>query len=109
MDQPAAVKEALEALHDVRVGDRAAPRRRERSWQLARPIVDAAMLAVAFLAAAVGASSAGVTPPSTASRRACSDAASASSTSDSGTPVTRWSRDQSGSRPSTAAPARTRR
>ncbi len=48
-------------------------------------------------------------PPSTTSRRTCSAAASASSTSGSGTPVTRWSSDQSGSRPSTAAPARTRR
>jgi exopolysaccharide biosynthesis polyprenyl glycosylphosphotransferase len=67
MDQPAAAKEALEALHDLPVVDRVASRRPERSWQLARPIVDAAMLAVACLAAAVGAESAGVTAPPTAS------------------------------------------
>jgi exopolysaccharide biosynthesis polyprenyl glycosylphosphotransferase len=69
MDQPAAVNEPVEAVHDLPVVERAAPARRrtERSWQLARPIVDAAMLVVACVAAAIGSASAGVMAPPTAS------------------------------------------
>ena len=52
MEKPAAVKEAVQAVHDLPVVDRVAGRRPERSWQLARPIVDAAMLGVACFAAA---------------------------------------------------------
>jgi exopolysaccharide biosynthesis polyprenyl glycosylphosphotransferase len=67
MEQPAAVKEAVQAVHDHPVADRVASHRPERSWRLARPIVDAAMLAVACFAAAIGSASAGVTAPPTAS------------------------------------------
>jgi exopolysaccharide biosynthesis polyprenyl glycosylphosphotransferase len=67
MEQPAAVREAVQAVHDLLVVDRAVSRRPERSWRLVRPIVDAAMLAVACLAAAIGSASAGVTAPPTAS------------------------------------------
>jgi exopolysaccharide biosynthesis polyprenyl glycosylphosphotransferase len=69
MDQPAAVNEPVEAVRDIPVVERAAPARRrtERSWQLARPIVDAAMLAVACVAASIGSASAGVMAPPTAS------------------------------------------
>ncbi|HKH31841.1 MAG TPA: exopolysaccharide biosynthesis polyprenyl glycosylphosphotransferase [Gaiellaceae bacterium] len=69
MDQPAAANEALEAVHDFPVVERAAPARRrmERSWQLAQPIVDAAMLVIACVAAAIGSASAGVMRPPTAS------------------------------------------
>jgi exopolysaccharide biosynthesis polyprenyl glycosylphosphotransferase len=61
--QPAAAKEAVQAVHDLPVLDRAARRRTERSWQLARPIVDAGMVAVACVAAAIGSAAAGVTAP----------------------------------------------
>src|SRR4029450_5806929 len=61
--QPAAAKEAIQAVQDHPVFDRVARRRTERSWQLARPIVDAAMVAVACVAAAIGSAAAGVTAP----------------------------------------------
>jgi exopolysaccharide biosynthesis polyprenyl glycosylphosphotransferase len=67
MDQPAAVTEALEATSDYGAVERVERRRPERSWQLARPIVDLTMLAVACFAAAIGAHAAGVAPPPTAS------------------------------------------
>jgi exopolysaccharide biosynthesis polyprenyl glycosylphosphotransferase len=67
MDQPAAVTEALEATSDYAAVERVERRRPERSWQLARPIVDLTMLAVACFAAAIGAHAAGVAPPPTAS------------------------------------------
>jgi exopolysaccharide biosynthesis polyprenyl glycosylphosphotransferase len=65
--QPAAAKEAVQAVPDLPVLDRAARRRTERSWQLARPIVDSAMVAVACVAAAIGSAAADVTAPPPAS------------------------------------------
>ena len=67
MDQPTAVNEAVESVHDLPVVERVTRRRAERSWQVARPLVDAAMLLVACLAAAIGAASAGVDTPPAAS------------------------------------------
>jgi exopolysaccharide biosynthesis polyprenyl glycosylphosphotransferase len=69
MEQRAAVNEVVEAGRDLPVVERAAAARRrpERSWQLARPIVDAAMLAAGCVAAAVGSAAAGVAAPPTAS------------------------------------------
>jgi len=67
MDQRTAVNEAVEAVHDLPVVERVTRRRAERSWQIARPLVDAAMLVVACLAAAVGSASAGVDAPPAAS------------------------------------------
>ena len=63
------MNEPVEAVYDAPLVERAAPARRraERSWQLARPIVDAAMLAVACVAAAIGSASAGVMAPPTSS------------------------------------------
>jgi exopolysaccharide biosynthesis polyprenyl glycosylphosphotransferase len=62
MDQPVAHK-ALEAVPDLPVVERLERRRPERSWQLARPIVDVAMLAVACFAAVIGSEAAGVAAP----------------------------------------------
>jgi exopolysaccharide biosynthesis polyprenyl glycosylphosphotransferase len=70
MEQQTAVKKVLEAVSELPVVERAVRverRRPERSWQLARPIVDVAMLAVACFAAAIGADAAGVAAPPTAS------------------------------------------
>jgi exopolysaccharide biosynthesis polyprenyl glycosylphosphotransferase len=64
------VNEGLEAVGELPVVERAERlerRRPERSWQLARPIVDAAMLVVACVAAAIGSEAAGVDAPPTAS------------------------------------------
>jgi exopolysaccharide biosynthesis polyprenyl glycosylphosphotransferase len=67
MEQHTVVTEAVEAVHELPVVEPVARRRSERSWQLARPVVDAAMLAVACFAAAVGSEAAGVTAPPPAS------------------------------------------
>jgi exopolysaccharide biosynthesis polyprenyl glycosylphosphotransferase len=60
MRQTAANK-ALEAIVELPAVDRVQRRRSARSWARARPIVDAAMLAVACFAAALGSAAAGVT------------------------------------------------
>jgi exopolysaccharide biosynthesis polyprenyl glycosylphosphotransferase len=67
VDQPTAVNEAVEAVHELPVVERVEGRRTERSWQVARPIVDVAMLTVACFAAAIGSEAAGVAPPPVAS------------------------------------------
>jgi exopolysaccharide biosynthesis polyprenyl glycosylphosphotransferase len=67
MDQRAAVNEAVEAVHDLSVVEGVARRRSERTWQIARPVVDVAMLTVACLAAAIGSDAAGVATPPAAS------------------------------------------
>jgi exopolysaccharide biosynthesis polyprenyl glycosylphosphotransferase len=67
MDQRTAGNEAVEAVHELSVVERVARPRTERSWQVARPIVDAAMLIVACFAAAIGSEAAGVDAPPTAS------------------------------------------
>ena len=64
------MNEGLEAVGELPVVERAERlerRRSERSWQLARPIVDAAMLVVACVAAAIGSNAAGVDAAPTAS------------------------------------------
>jgi exopolysaccharide biosynthesis polyprenyl glycosylphosphotransferase len=69
MSQPAANK-ALEAVSErsvVEHVDALERRRPERSWQLARPIVDWVMLTVACVAAAIGSEAAGVSIPPAAS------------------------------------------
>jgi exopolysaccharide biosynthesis polyprenyl glycosylphosphotransferase len=66
MRQPAANK-ALEAVSEYPAVERVERRRPERSWLLARPAVDAIMLAVACFAAAIGSEAAGVSAPPTAS------------------------------------------
>jgi exopolysaccharide biosynthesis polyprenyl glycosylphosphotransferase len=63
MDQPTAVNEAVKAVHELPVVERVESRRTERSWQVARPIVDVAMLTVACFAAAIGSDAAGVAAP----------------------------------------------
>ena len=67
MDQTTAVNKALEAVSEYPAFERVERRRPARSWQLARPIVDLTMLAVACFAAAIGAQAAGVAPPPTVS------------------------------------------
>ena len=67
MDQRTGVNEAVEAVHELPVVERVARQRTERSWQIARPIVDAAMLVVACFAAAIGSEAAGVDAPPTTS------------------------------------------
>jgi exopolysaccharide biosynthesis polyprenyl glycosylphosphotransferase len=64
MEQPTVISRAVDAVGELPVLERVEERRRpERSWQLARPIVDAAMLTVAGFAAAIGAEAAGVAAP----------------------------------------------
>src|SRR5262245_6907194 len=52
---------ALEAVSELPLG--VERRRPERSWEIARPIVDASMLTLACLAAGIGAAAAEVTAP----------------------------------------------
>jgi exopolysaccharide biosynthesis polyprenyl glycosylphosphotransferase len=67
MDQPTVADKALEAVVEIPVAERIEPRRLELSWQLARPLVDAAMLTVGCVAAAIGSEAAGVPAPPVAS------------------------------------------
>ena len=67
MEQPTVANKALEAVGERPVVDPVERRRSERSWRLARPAVDAAMLSVACLAAAIGAEAAAVAAPPPAS------------------------------------------
>jgi exopolysaccharide biosynthesis polyprenyl glycosylphosphotransferase len=66
---PTVANEALEVVGDLPAVERvvATRRRPELSWQLARPLVDATMLAVACFAAALGSEAAGVSAPPVAS------------------------------------------
>ena len=67
MSQPTAANKALEAVHEFPAVERLERRRPERSWQIARPVVDAVMLSVACVAAAIGSQAAGVSAPPPAS------------------------------------------
>jgi exopolysaccharide biosynthesis polyprenyl glycosylphosphotransferase len=68
MEQPSIVNtKALEVVRELPVVERVAAPPRGRSWRLARPLVDVAMLAVACLAAAIGSEAAGVAAPPTVS------------------------------------------
>jgi exopolysaccharide biosynthesis polyprenyl glycosylphosphotransferase len=69
VEQPTAANKALEAVRELPTVERARVfelpqrRRRELAWHVARPLVDAAMLTVACLAAAIGSEAAGVSAP----------------------------------------------
>jgi exopolysaccharide biosynthesis polyprenyl glycosylphosphotransferase len=66
MEQRTFANEALEAAGELPVVERSAHverRRPEFGWQIARPFVDATMLAVACFAAVVGSEAAGVSAP----------------------------------------------
>jgi exopolysaccharide biosynthesis polyprenyl glycosylphosphotransferase len=65
MRQSPAAERPFEAVGDLRALERAERRRPDRTWQLARPLVDAAMLVVACGAAVIGSQAAGVTAPPT--------------------------------------------
>jgi exopolysaccharide biosynthesis polyprenyl glycosylphosphotransferase len=65
MRQSPAAERPFEAVGDLRALERAGRRRPDRTWQLARPLVDAAMLVVACGAAVIGSQAAGVTAPPT--------------------------------------------
>ena len=67
MRQPPAAERAFEPVGDLRALERVERRRPDRTWQLARPLVDAAMLTVACAAAVIGSQAAGVSAPPTLS------------------------------------------
>jgi exopolysaccharide biosynthesis polyprenyl glycosylphosphotransferase len=67
MRRPSAAEKAFEALNELPLAESVARRRPEVSWELARPLVDAAMLLVACFAAVLGAQAAGVSSPPIAS------------------------------------------
>jgi exopolysaccharide biosynthesis polyprenyl glycosylphosphotransferase len=72
MRQPPAAEKALEAVNEFPYAESVAPGRPNLSWELARPLVDAAMLLVACFAAVIGAEAAGVSSPPIASLAAFS-------------------------------------
>jgi exopolysaccharide biosynthesis polyprenyl glycosylphosphotransferase len=67
MRQQSVANKALEAVNERPLGESVGRRRQTLSWELARPLVDAAMLLVACLAAVIGAEAAGVGGPPPAS------------------------------------------
>ena len=72
MRQPSAAEKALEAVNEYPYAESVAPGRPNLSWELARPLVDAAMLLFACFAAVIGAEAAGVSSPPIASLAAFS-------------------------------------
>jgi hypothetical protein len=67
MRQQSVANKALEAVDERPLVESVDRRRPELSWELARPLVDAAMLLVACFAAVLGAQAAGVSSPPIAS------------------------------------------
>ena len=67
MRQHTVADKALEAVNELPAGERVERRRREFSWEIARPLVDVAMLTVACFAAVIGSEAAGVGAPPPAS------------------------------------------